>query len=112
MITEDPGIFLADWGEDGVLDGETVRLLFVEPYAVAPLGDAGMATAEPRALLPSSSVPARASAPANAELVLDLSAGAALRYLGGVPFRYRVREVQPDGTGWTSLILIEHESQS
>ena len=112
MIDSDPCVFLADWGEEGVLDGATVQGLFGEPYAVAPFGNAGMSTAEPRFLLPSASVPPRVLSPAGTEPVLDLSEGATTRYPGGAPFRYRVREAQPDGLGWTTLILVEHESQS
>lgn len=112
MIDDDPCVFLADWGEEGVLDGDAVRGIFAEPYAVAPVGDAGMSTGEPRFVLPTAAVPARVVSPASIEPVLDLFEGAARRHADGVPFRYRVRAAQPDGTGWTSLILVEHESQA
>ena len=108
-MIETPAAFLADFGEAGTLDGAAVQGIFSAPYGLAQLG-IGQSTTEPRFLLPDAMVPASASS-SETDVVLLLSAGAALRYPGGTPRRYRVREVQPDGTGWTTLILHVHESQ-
>lgn len=110
-MIEDPSIFLADFGEAGTLDGEAVLGIFGSPYATAPLGEASMSTSEPRFLLPAESVPASADGE-ETDVVLDLAAGAALRYPGGIPFRYLVRAVEPDGTGWASLVLSVHPDQT
>ena|GEM_PF-2243628 len=105
MIEEEPDTFLADFGEDGLLDGVTVRVIFGSPYAALPSDGLGMASAEPRALIASASVPAEASTE-TADLVLELPEAATLR--PGFPTQYRVREVQPDGTGaFSTLILAE-----
>jgi hypothetical protein len=105
-MTEDPAGFLADWGEPATIDGHDVVLIFSAPYRVVPIGEAGMASDEPHALLPTASVPARPSAP-DADSVLLFPAIVAPR----MHRRYFVREVQPDGTGWTSLTLEIHPVQ-
>lgn len=95
MIDDDPDVFLADWGEEGVLDGQAVTVIYVAPYAVAPLGNSGLSSSRPRALLPICSVPA--SVFETDDVLLELPAH--------TPSRYLVREAQPDGTGWASLLL-------
>lgn len=108
-MVEDAADFLADFGEGGLLAGVAVVGIFGSPYAVSPVG-LGMSTAEPRFMLPSASVPSEVSEP-GADAVLELAFGAVLRFPAGVPFRYLVGEVQPDGTGWTTLILAIHPDQ-
>lgn len=95
MISEDPAVFLRDWGEEGVLDGQAVTVIYVAPYAVDPLGNAGISTSRPRALMPACGVPA--SVFELEDVLLELPTR--------TPSRYLVREAQPDGTGWASLLL-------
>jgi hypothetical protein len=105
VIEEDASVFLADHGEDALLDGEVVRVIFGSPHAALPGDGMGMATAEPRALIASADVPDEASTDTE-DLVLELSEAATLR--PGFPSRYSVREVQLDGTGlFSTLILAE-----
>jgi len=105
VIQEDLDTFLADFGEDGLLAGEAVRVIFGAPYAALPSDGFGAASAEPRALIASASVPAAAITD-TADAVLELPEAATLR--PGMPTQYRVREVQPDGTGaFSTLILAE-----
>lgn len=98
MISEDPAVFLRDWGEEGVLDGQAVTVIYVAPYAVDPLGKSGPSTSRPRALLPACHVPA--SVFDAEDVLLELP-----ELPGRTPSRYLVREAQPDGTGWVSLLL-------
>lgn len=95
MISDDPAVFLRDWGEEGVLDGQAVTVIYVAPYAVDPLGNSGISTSRPRVLMPACAVPA--SVYDADDVLLELPAR--------TPSRYLVREAQPDGTGWASLLL-------
>lgn len=110
-MLEDPSVFLADEGEDGTLDGAPVRVIFGATYSEAQLGT-GQSTAEPRAMLPVADVPDSAYAE-EPGVVLELEDSDLLRqrFPSGLPRRYRVREVLPDGTGWAALILAVHEEQ-
>lgn len=103
MIEEDASVFLADHGEDGLLDGVAVRVIFGSPHDALPGGPAGMATSEPRALIASASVPDAAVTDIE-DLVLELTEAATLR--PGFPTRYAVTEVQPDGTGLLSTLIL------
>jgi hypothetical protein len=84
-FVEDFAPFLRDFGTDAVLGGAQVRGIFDNAYEQA----FDMVTRMPRFELPTAS--AGAAAPGTTLVV-----GAAT---------YRVRNVQPDGTGWTVLLL-------
>ena len=85
MFAEDHGIYLADFGVDATLDGQAVRVIFDNAYTEV----LGLATRSPRAGLPSSSA---GSAQQGSVLVVSGTT-------------YQVASVQPDGTGWTELML-------
>jgi hypothetical protein len=104
VITENLDAFLAEFGEDALLDGEALRVIFDAPHANLPGDGMGMANNQPSALAKSSSVPAGASTELD-DVVLELTEAATLR--PGFPTRYDVLEVQPDGTGFTRLVLRE-----
>ena len=86
-FVEDFRPLLAEFGVDGTLDGVPVRVIFDNPYAEALQG---IATRMPTAGLPS----------AQATGVTQQS----LLVLPGVG-TFRVRSPEPDGTGWTTLML-------
>lgn len=87
MLTEDLGIFFADCGVDGTLDGDAVRVLF-DAAADEMLGG-GLLAVQPQAQI------ATASVPANPEgLTLVIPQGT-----------YTVRLHVPDGTGMSTLHL-------
>lgn len=104
MIAENLDAFLADFGEAATLDGQAVRVIFDAPHANLPGEGLGMADNQPSARIKSSDVPAGASSD-TADALLELTEAATLR--PGFPARYRVTEVQPDGTGFSTLILRE-----
>lgn len=81
--------FFADFGEDGTLDGQAVRVIF-DAAATVGLGSPGIAASDPQVTLPTASVPAAVHGK-----LLDL------------PTRgtFRVREHQPDFTGLSVLTL-------
>lgn len=103
MIEEDASTFFADHGEDALLDGVAVRVIFGSPHAALPGDGLGMASSEPRALIASADVPDGASTEVE-DVVLDLTEAATLR--PGFPSRYSVTEVQPDGTGLMSTLIL------
>lgn len=109
-MQEDLTVYLADWGEEGTIDGAPVFGIFAEPGAVAGLVGTGMTTSYPRFLLPASTMPARTGA-VDVDQVLELPDRQAL----GKPWRFYVRTLTPDGTtpegGMASLELQRHESQ-
>jgi hypothetical protein len=111
MFEEDLTVFLADWGEEGTIDGAPVFGIFAEPYGVAAIGSAGMGTGYPRFMLPAADVPAPTGA-VDAEQVLELP----LRQAASKPWRFRITEQAPDGTtvagGFSSLSLTQHEDQT
>lgn len=115
LFQEDASIFLEDFGEpiriDGVDAGDGI---FSDPYSTDGLGSAGFATSGPRLVMPTASIPDRDPAdPTDPVLELTDRMGQ-LDRLGNVkPFRYIVREDQPDGTGLMStLILVVHPDQT
>lgn len=83
-FTEDFSVYLADFGQDATIDGTPTRVLFDSAYAE---GFGAIATRQYKAGLPSAVAAAQGST-----LVT-----------GGNS--YRVVSVQPDGTGWTDLML-------
>lgn len=100
MLIEDPSVFTADWGVDAVLAGQPVVGIFNEPSYRADLGGPGMATTEPTFWLSSHLVPSPA---VDAILVVPtVMDGVRTVVKGGT---YRVKDPQPDGTGFTLLIL-------
>jgi hypothetical protein len=104
VITENLDAFLADFGEAATLDGTAVRVIFDAPHAALPGEGAGMSDSLPSALIKSSSVPSTLLDD-TADPLLVLTEAATLR--PGFPSRYRVTEIQPDGTGFTTLLLRE-----
>lgn len=110
-MEEDLAVFLADWGEEGTIDGATVFGIFAEPYGAEPLAGTGAATSYPRFMVPAAAVPAHTGA-VESDPVLELPA----RQLAGKPWRFYVTELMPDGTtpagGFASLRLTQHESQA
>lgn len=83
-FTEDLSIFLSDFGQAATIDGTSTNVLFDAVYAE---GLGGIATSPYQAALPSS---------------VPVGQGSTLVTGGST---YRVVSVQPDGTGWTTLIL-------
>jgi hypothetical protein len=100
-MLEDRSVFFADWGEDAVLDGEPVRVLYGAPAAIG----LGMSTDKPRALIDADSIPPRTTDP-DTEPVLEF-----VCEQPGRPQRWRVRSIEPDGTGMATLIIVKHEDQ-
>lgn len=84
-VVEKFAVYLKAWGVDATLAGQPVRVIFDAPGAVA----AGAAVLEPQAQLPTAGVPAQ---PYGAQLVLPQGT-------------FKVAEHQPDGTGWSVLLL-------
>lgn len=90
-MTENPAIFLADFGTDATWSGGgTVRGIFDSGFQAAQLGlDVGIEGARYTYLVPTADMP-------------GVAHGHTL-VIGGTT--YTVRGVQPDGTGWTLLVL-------
>lgn len=88
-FTEDFSTFLADFGDDGTLDGVAVRGIFDAPSAAQALGNTSASAQEPQFQLPTASVPAGVF-----NKVLTVPQGS-----------YRVHEHLPDGTGMSLLLL-------
>lgn len=108
MFTEDPAVYLVDWGEAVLINSVSAGLgIFSEPAVQDPLGSVGFSSSAPRVLLPAAGVPASAADVAT-EAVLELPQ----RHAAGKTWRYLVRDQQPDGLGWASLILVVHPSQA
>jgi hypothetical protein len=103
VIDEDAAVFFADWGEDALLAGEAVRVMFASPHASLPGDGVGMATSMPRALIASASVPSAASSD-TADVALVLSEAATLR--PGFPSSYKVTEVRPHGDPLLSTLIL------
>ncbi len=96
---EDLSVYFDDEGEDAVLDGYPVRVLYGAPGSVAHLGvGVGIAVDRPRVMIESASIPPRSG---NAKLVLEFVEPR----VGRQQQRYLVTEVHPDGTGMTTLVL-------
>lgn len=85
-FVEDHTLYLADFGQAATLDGVAVRVIFDNAYN--DLFD-GVSTRRPMVGLPT------ASASAATQASVLVTAGKT----------YRVTSVQPDGTGWSNLML-------
>lgn len=96
---EDLDVYLDDWGEPAVIDGQAVRVLYGAPSDVAQLGGGGvgMSIDRPRVILPATSVPPRVG---NAKPVLEF-----VDVVPGRAQRHLVTESRPDGTGMVTLLL-------
>jgi hypothetical protein len=106
-LLEDLDVYFDDEGEDAVLDGVPVRGLYGAPGASAMAGTGvGMSIDKPRFLVRSDSIPPRSTAPTG-EPVLEFAVSRPDR-----DDRYLVTELQPDGTGMTTLTLSRHPDQS
>ena len=87
MFVEDVAVFFSGWpAVDATLDGQPLRVIFDREYVDVN----GMGTTGPAATAPSASV----------------SAATTTSMLVVAGNTYRVRSVQPDGTG-VSLVLLE-----
>jgi hypothetical protein len=84
-LVEDLSVFFADFNTTATLDGAAVDVIFDNAYA-DPLG---VATRQPQAMLTTASAAAATQA--------------SVLVVGGVT--YRVRSMEPDGTGVTTLTL-------
>ena len=85
-LVEDFAAYLADFGQAATLDGVAVRVIFDNEYREV---FSGVATRSPMVGLPASDC-------VNVDQTSVL-------VLAGVD--YRVTSVQPDGTGWATLML-------
>lgn len=94
-LTEDLAVFVSDFGDDALLDGQPVRGIFDAPAATQGLGSMAVAASEPQLQLPTSSVPAAVFGK-----VLQVLTG---RGAGS----YTVREHLSDGAGMSLLLLTE-----
>lgn len=115
VFVEDPEPFLDDFGEPVAIDGRDCGLaIFSVPHAIDQLASAGFQAAGPRVLMPSANVPERA-ADDDSDPILELvDRRGIFSALTGAPqpFRYLVREVRPDGTLMSTLLLSEHPDQT
>lgn len=103
-LEDDLDVYLDDEGEQAVLDGVAVRVLYGAPGSTALLGQGvGMSFDKPRALLAAASIPPRGASDPVLEFV-EVRPSRAQRFL--------VRETVLDGTGMASLILATHPDQS
>lgn len=89
-FAEDLATFFADFGDDGTLAGQPVRVIFDAPGAQM-LGGSGMAALQPQVRIATASVPVQ-------------YLGAELEIPQG---SYTVRAHEPDGTGLSVLLLQE-----
>lgn len=87
-FTENLSHFFDDFGDDGFLDGQAVRVIYDAPSGT-DLGS--ITTTQPQVQIASASVPSHAYG-----MVLVVPAGT-----------FTIREVLPDGTGMTLLLLSE-----
>lgn len=85
MFSEDFTVYLADFGVDGTLAGEAVRVIFDSPGSTT----VGATALQPQAQLPTANVPA-----AYYQAALVIPQGS-----------FTVVEHLPDGTGWSLLLL-------
>lgn len=88
-FTESFTPYFADFGVDGTLAGQPVRVLFDAPVLDELGGGAGVAAAQPQVSIATASVPASVY-------------GATLVVPAGT---YTVREIESDGTGLSILRL-------
>lgn len=94
-VLEDFAPYFAEFGITADLGGASVQGIFERAYAEA----FGMATGSPTFWLPTAQVPTGTAA--GSELQLTACDADAL----GVSAYWRVRSVEPDGTGLTTLTL-------
>jgi hypothetical protein len=104
VIAEDLDAFLVDFGEDAMFDGglDAVRVLFNAPHASLPDAGMGMADNRPSLQMRTADVPCQASED-TADLEVCLVEAETLR--PGFPSYYKVTEVRPDATGFSTLLL-------
>lgn len=88
MFAEDLSVYFADFGVDGTLAGEAVRVIFDAPVE-QQLGGVGMLSAQPQVQIATASVPTAVD-------------GATLVIPAGT---FAVREHLADGTGMSLLLL-------
>lgn len=114
LLVEDNTVFLADFGEPITIDGTPAGdAIFGEPYVADGVGSIGFSASGPRVLMPFANLPERdASDATDPVLELDDRKGYTFRNGTPKPFRYLVRQVEPDGTGWCSLQLAVHPDQT
>ena len=89
MFVEDHNAYLADFAVDATVNGQAVRGIFDNGFALGDVGVTGVATAQPTLTLPTTSVPA---APVGKAAVV-----AAVSYV--------IAAHEPDGTGVSRLLL-------
>ena len=114
LFVEDASVFLADFGEPISIDGTPAGdAIFSQPYLSDGLGSVGIAASAPRLLMPSANLPDRdPSDPSDPVLEFTDRKGDIDRYGKAQPFRYLVREVQPDNLLMSTLILVVHPDQT
>ena len=88
-FAEDLSLFFADFGDDGTLAGQPVRVIFDGPGSPQALGGVGMVAAQPSVTIATAQVPTSVF-----EAALVIPQGA-----------FTVREHLPDGTGMSTLLL-------
>ena len=86
MFVEDHAAYFADFGVPATLDGQPLRVIFDTPYVEA---FGGVATRQTQVTAPSASV--------------DAATNTSVLVVAGNT--YRVRSVQPDGTGISTVLL-------
>ena len=89
MFVEDHSAFLADFAVDATVNGQAVRGVFDNGFALGDVGMAGMAGSQPVLSLPTASVPA---SPIGVAAVVNAT-------------NYLVAAHEPDGTGMSRLLL-------
>lgn len=114
LLVEDAEVFLHDFGEPITIDGVPCGdAIFSEPYLDASLGSMGMAAGAPRLLMPTANLLQRDPAdPSDPIVELDDRKGLLDRFHNPRPFRYLMREVQPDSLLMCSVILALHPDQT
>lgn len=85
MMVEDLSVFFSDFATTATLDGAAVDVIFDNGYA----DPFGVATKQPQAMLQST--------------IAAAATQASVLVVAGVT--YRVRSIEPDGTGVTTLTL-------
>lgn len=89
MLVEDLSAYLTDFAVDATVNGQAVRAIFDNGYALGAVGLAGMAGVQPTLTLPTASVPAQ---PVGLPVVVNAT-------------NYAVAAHEPDGTGVSRLLL-------
>lgn len=89
MFVEDHSAYLADFAVDATVNGQAVRGIFDNGFALGDVGMAGMAGTQPVLTVPTTSVPA---SPIGVAAVVNAT-------------NYLVAAHEPDGTGMSRLLL-------